>query len=112
MIAGGFTLGVAVALMAGAGAMGRHMAGTRQTIVALGDGVEGHATAQQDAMDDTLRQNYWAAKHQTTALALGAGASVLVAVVLTSVGGRRMARAASRTALVPFPGGLALHARF
>ena len=112
VIAGGVTLGVAVALMAGAGVTGRRMADTRQTIVALGDGVDGHVTTGQDAVEDALRQDYWAVKHQTTALALGAGATALVAVVLASVGGRRMARAASRTALVPFLGGLALHARF
>ena len=112
MIAGGVTLGVAVALTAGAGAMRRRVVETQQTIVALGAGVDGYATTEQNAMDETLRQDYRAAKHQATALALGAGATALVAVVLASVGGRRMARAASRTALVPFPGGLALHARF
>jgi hypothetical protein len=49
---------------------------------------------------------------QTLALALAGGATVVVAAVLLSVGGRRMARTASRTALVPVPGGLAFHARF
>ncbi len=43
---------------------------------------------------------------------LAGGVSVVVAAVLLAVGGRRMARAPSRTALVPVPGGLALHARF
>jgi hypothetical protein len=49
---------------------------------------------------------------QALALALAGGATIVLAAVLAGIGGRRMARAASRTALVPVPGGLALHARF
>ncbi|MBK6845898.1 MAG: hypothetical protein IPG88_27130 [Gemmatimonadetes bacterium] len=112
VIAGGVTLGVGVALTAAAGFMGRRMVDTRQQIVALSNSVDGYATADQDARDDALRGDFRATQTRTLALAIGGGATVLVAVVLSSIGGRRMARAASRTALVPAPGGLVFHARF
>ena len=112
VIAGGVTLGVGVALTAAAGFMGRRMVDTRREIVALGNSVDGYATTDQNTQDDDLRGAYRATQTRTLALALAGGATVLVAVILTSIGGRRMARAASRTALVPAPGGLVFHARF
>ncbi|MBK6845943.1 MAG: hypothetical protein IPG88_27360 [Gemmatimonadetes bacterium] len=112
VIAGGVTLGVGVALTTAAGLMSRRMVDTRREIVALGNGVDGYATTDQNTQDDALRGDYRATQTRTLALALAGGATVLVAVILTSIGGRRMARAASRTALVPAPGGLVFHARF
>jgi hypothetical protein len=112
VIAGGVTLGVGVALTTAAGFMGRRMVDTRREIVALGNSVDGYATTDQNTQDDALRGDYRATQTRTLALALAGGATVLVAVILTSIGGRRMARAASRTALVPAPGGLVFHARF
>ena len=112
MLAGGVTLGVGVALTTAAGFMGRRMVDTRREIVALGHNVDGYATTDQNTQDDALRGDYRATQTRTLALALAGGATVLVAVILTSIGGRRMARAASRTALVPAPGGLMFHARF
>jgi hypothetical protein len=112
VIAGGVTLGVGVALTTAAGFMGRRMVDTRHEIVALGHSVDGYATTDQNTQDDALRGDYRATQTRTLALTLAGGATVLVAVILTSIGGRRMARAASRTALVPAPGGLVFHARF
>ena len=112
VIAGGVTLGVGVALTTAAGFMGRRMVDTRREIVALGHNVDGYATTDQNTQDDALRGDYRATQTRTLALALAGGATVLVAVILTSIGGRRMAHAASRTALVPAPGGLVFHARF
>ncbi|MBL8975950.1 MAG: hypothetical protein JNK56_35430 [Myxococcales bacterium] len=112
LIAGGVTLGVGVAITTAAGFMGRRMIDTRGELVALGNTVEGYATTDQNTQDDALRDDYRATRTRTLALALAGGATVLVAVILTSIGGRRMARAASRTALVPAPGGLVFHARF
>jgi hypothetical protein len=112
VIAGGVTLGVGVALTTAAGFMGRRMVDTRREIVALGHNVDGYATTDQNTRDDALRGDYRATQTRTMTLALAGGATVLVAVILTSIGGRRMARAASRTALVPAPGGLVFHARF
>lgn len=112
VLAGGVSLGVGGALIAAAGVMGRRMVDTRQQIIALSNTVDGFATADQAARDDALRGDFRATQTRTLALAIGGGATVLVAVVLSSVGGRRMARAASRTALIPAPGGLVFRARF
>lgn len=112
VIAGGITLGVGVALTAAAGYMGRRMVATRQAYFDLHDSVEGVATTDQETMGDHLLQEYRAMWPQTLALAVAGGTTIIVAAVLAGVGGRRLARTATRTALVPVPGGLALHARF
>ncbi len=112
MLAGGVTLGVGVALTAAAGLMGRRMADTRREVLTLHDMLDGYATEDQAAAGDALTRDHNALRSQTVALAMAGGATLVMAVVLASVGGRRMARAASRTALVPAPGGLAFHARF
>lgn len=112
VLAGGVTLGVGVALTAAAGFMGRRMVDTRREVLTLHDMLDGYATEDQAAAGDALTREHNALRSQTVALAMAGGATLVVAVVLASVGGRRMARAASRTALVPAPGGLAFHARF
>ena len=112
VIAGGVTLGVGVALTAAAGSTGRRTTEKWQEIRALNEQVDGFATAEQAARDDVLRHDLQALKMQTVALAITAGGTVIVAAVLASIGGRRMARVASRTALLPAPGGLVFHMRF
>ena len=112
VLAGGVSLGVGVVLTATAGVMGRRMLDTRRQLFALDNTIDGYATPDQKAVDGALRRDFQAMKPAMLALAFAGGASVLVAVLLTSVGGRRMARAASRTALIPAPGGLVFHARF
>lgn len=112
VIAGGVTLGVGVALTAAAGAMGHRLRNTQQALITLSNSVDGYATPDQDARDTALRRDYQAMMPATIALALSGGATVILAVILTSVGGRRMARAASRVALIPAPRGLVFHARF
>lgn len=112
VIAGGATLGVGAALAVGAGLAGRRMNETRQEIIALNEQVHGYATAEQGATDAGLRRDYEAQQHQRLALALGSGTTIVVAMVLAGVGGRRLARAASHTAFVPAPGGLVFRLRF
>lgn len=112
VIAGGVTLGVGVALTAVAGHVGRRMTETKQEYFALHDMVSGLATAEQDAKGEALFRDYQGMWTQRLALACAGGTTIVLAAVLAGVGGRRIARAASRTALVPVPGGLALHARF
>ena len=112
MIAGGVTLGVGVALTAAAGFTGRRMTEKRQEYFALHDMVGGFATEDQDAKAGALLREYQGMGKQALALGLAGGTTIVLAAVLAGVGGRRMARAASRTALVPVPGGLALHGRF
>lgn len=112
VIAGGLTLGAGLALTGLAASMGSRLIDTRRKALDLADTVEGFATEAQLAEGDRLENDYRRQGPQTLALALAAGTTVVVAAVLLGVGGRRMARAASRTALVPVPGGLAFHARF
>ena len=112
VIAGGVTLGVGVALTAAAASMGRRMLDTRQKLFALDDMIDDYATTDQATTGNALLREYDAMNRQTLALALASGATVIVAAVLVGVGGRRMARAASRTALIPAPGGLVFRAKF
>ena len=112
VLAGGFTLGVGVALTATAGVMGRRMLDTRRQVFALDNTIDTYATPDQATTGNALLREYDAMRPRVLALALAGGATVIVAAILVSVGGRRMARAASRAALAPAPGGLVFHARF
>jgi hypothetical protein len=112
VIAGGVLLGAGVALTAGAGYLGARMNETRQEYFTLVDSISGFGTPDQDAKAGGLLVDYKAMQTQALALAVAGGTTIVVAAVLAGVGGRRMARAASRTALVPVPGGLALFTRF
>lgn len=112
VIAGGVVLGAGVALTAAAGYVGHRWVETRQKYLDLHSMVDGLATTEQDAMASVVLNDYRKAGDQALALAVAGGTTVVIAAVLVGIGGRRMARAASRTALVPVPGGLALHARF
>jgi len=112
VIAGSITLGAGVVLTAVAGHMGRRMNETRQEYFAIVDSVDGFASPDQDATAADLFRDYNAMRTQTLSLAFAGGTTIVLAAVLAGVGGRRMARAASRTAFVPVPGGLAVHTRF
>jgi hypothetical protein len=112
VIAGGATLGVGVALTAAAGYMGTRLSQKRQEVFTLHDMLDGYPTADQAATGKALTREHDAMRSQTVALAMAGGATLVIAVVLVSVGARRLARAASRTALIPAPGGLVFHARF
>ena len=113
MIASGVTLGVGVALGVSAGLIDGRMNDTRRALYELNASVgNGYATEAQDTSDNGLRADYKTLTHQRAALALGAGATLVVAIVLAAVGGRKMARSASRAALLPAPGGLVFRGRF
>lgn len=112
VIAGGVTLGAGVALVAAAGVLGYRTSETREEVLALDGMIDGFASEEEAAQGDALVRDYSVMRSQTLALALTGGATVIVAAILTGVGAKRMARSASRTALVPIPGGLALHGRF
>lgn len=113
VIAGGALLGVGVVLTASAGYVGGRALETRQEILALDRRIPDYGTMAQNTHDNELRRDYRALEIQTIGLAVAGGATIVVAAVLAGVGGRRMARAASRTtALLPAPGGLVFHARF
>jgi hypothetical protein len=112
VIASGATLGVGVALTAAAGYMGSRLSQKRQEVFTLHAMLDGYPTEEQAATGKALTREHDAMRSQTVALAMAGGATLVIAVVLASVGARRMARVASRTALIPAPGGLVFHARF
>jgi hypothetical protein len=112
VIAGGVGLGVGLALSGVAGFLGGRLVETVDEARVLKGQVNEYATDDQLAADAALMQEYRRLGPPTLALALAGGSTLVVSAVLLGVGGRRMARAASQTALVPVPGGLAFRARF
>lgn len=112
VVAGGLGFGVGVALATAAGVLRHRMLGTRREYFAVIDSIDGYATPEQDMQAGALMNNYRVMGRQTLALGLAGGATIVVSAVLAGIGGRRMARVATRAAFVPVPGGLALHARF
>jgi hypothetical protein len=112
LVAGGLSLGVGVALATAAGVLRHRMPETRREYFTVIDSIDGYATPDQNTRADALANDYRVMGRQSLALGLAGGATIVVAAVLAGVGGRRMARVATRAALVPVPGGLALHARF
>lgn len=112
VIAGGLTLGAGLALAGVAGYMGSRTLEMRRERLALSNMVDGFADEGQLAMDARLTRDYERMGTQTLTVALAGGATVVVAAVLIGVGGRRMARVASRAAVAPAPGGLVFRAQF
>ena len=112
VVAGGATLGLGMALAGVAGyAGGRALIAYREA-VALHDSVVGPPDVGARARDQALAAEFRTMNALALGTALTGGAAVIVGVVMSAVGGRRLARAGSRTALFPAPGGLALRARF
>jgi len=112
VIAGGTTLGVGLALAGVAGYLGGRTLDARRQAAALAGMVDAYADDEQLAQDQQLTRDYELRGTQTLALALAGGTTIVVAAVLLGVGGRQMARAATRTSLAPVPGGLVFRARF
>lgn len=112
VIAGGASLGVGLALAGVAGYLGGRTLDARRQAAALGGTVDGYADDAQLAQDQQLTRDYEQRGTQTLALALVGGTTIVVAAVLLGVGGRRMARVATRTSIAPVPGGLVFRARF
>ena len=111
LLAGGLTLGVGAALTAAAGVMGHRAVEARREANALHDTYDTYPPPDVATRGDALVHDFNVMKSQTVALALTGGATIVVAAVLATLGGRRMARAARRTALVPGPGGLVFRGR-
>ncbi len=112
VIGGGVTLGAGFVLAGVAGYLGGRTLDVRRQAAALEGMVDGFASDHQLAQDQQLTRDYERMGTQTLVLALTGGTTIVVAAVLLGVGGRRMARVASRTSLVPAPGGLVFRARF
>ncbi|WP_143140803.1 hypothetical protein [Nannocystis exedens] len=112
VIGGSVTLGLGLVLAGVASYTGSRLVETRRAAEVLHASFDGYATEEQLAEDAALRHDYRRLGPPTLALALVGGTSVVVGAVLLGVGARRMARTASRTAIVPVPGGVAFRARF
>jgi len=112
MITGGVSLSVGLALTGVAGYLGGQLLSTWRDSQALHDAAGPLGTEDQAARDATLASDYQRLRAPTLALAIVGGSTLIVGAVLLGVGARRLARVASRAALLPMPGGLAFHARF
>jgi hypothetical protein len=112
VIAGGVALGAGLALAGVAAYAGHRTLAVHRAAGALLAEVDGFATDEQLAREAQLAHDYRQLAPQALGFAAASGATLVVSAVLLGVGGRRMARAAARTSLVPVPGGLAFHARF
>lgn len=112
VIVGSGTMLGGLALAGAAGFIGARLVDIRHQGQALADAVDGYGSAEEVAQDAALRGAYRRTGAQTVALAVSAGALLIIGGVLTGIGARRMARVVSRTALLPAPGGLALRVRF
>ncbi|HRI09447.1 MAG TPA: hypothetical protein PKW35_16610 [Nannocystaceae bacterium] len=111
VIAGGVTLGLGLGL-GGAAAF----AGARAATVAR-EGFELQAAAMDRPLDEAMRrrdaelaEEYRGWTAATIGTAIAGGVAVVVGVTLVGVGRRRSR--STEAALVPVPGGLALHGRF
>lgn len=112
MITGGVSLSVGLALTGVAGYLGGQLLSTWRDSQALHDAAGPLGTEDQAARDATLASDYQRLRAPTLALAIVGGSTLIVGAVLLGVGARRLARVASRAALLPMPGGLAFLARF
>jgi hypothetical protein len=112
VIAGSVTLGLGLSLAGVAGYAGRRALEAHRAGVELHNEVQGPPDEAARAEDAALEREYRKMGSLALGTAVVGGAAVIVGTALVAVGGRRLARTASSTALVPFPGGLAFHARF
>ncbi|MDC0716126.1 hypothetical protein [Nannocystis bainbridge] len=111
LIAGGVTLGAGLALTAAASYFGHGLVEVKRDAVALHAEAMGAPTDAQREEEQALGREYRRNGPPALALALTGGASLVTAAILLGIGGKR-ARAASNTALVPHPGGIAVRMNF
>lgn len=112
VIVGSVTLGLGLSLAGVAGYAGRRALEVHREGVELHNEVQGPPDDAARAEDAALEREYRRMGSLALGTAVAGGVAVIVGTALVAVGGRRLARTASSTALVPFPGGLAFRARF
>jgi hypothetical protein len=111
-IVGGVTLGVGVGLAAVAGYAGARLVHDSRESFDLYAENQGQGDAVALTQEDALRRDHARWLPVTVTTAALSGTAVVVGAVLVAIGKRRVAAATSRAALLPIPGGLAIHARF
>jgi hypothetical protein len=112
VIAGSVTLGLGLSLAGVAGYAGGRALEAHREGVELHKQVQGPPDEAARSADAALEREYRRMGSLALGTAVAGGAAVIVGTALVAEGGRRLARTASSTALVPFPGGLAFRARF
>ena len=112
LIAGSVTLAIGLSLSGVAAYTGRRALAAYQAGVELHEDVQGPPDAATRARDAELEAEYRRMGPAAIGTAIGGGVAVIAGAVMAGVGGRRLARAASQTAFMPAPGGLAFHVRF
>ena len=112
VIAGGTTLGLGLALAGIAGYAGSRASDASRKAFANYEQNQGMGDVEVLAEQAKLRREFdhWLPVALSTAIA--GTTAVIVGAVLVRVGVRKMRQGPSRAALVPVPGGLAIHARF
>lgn len=112
VIAGGTTLGLGLALAGIAGYAGSRASDASRKAFANYEQNQGMGDVDALAEQAKLRREFdrWLPVALSTAIA--GTTAVIVGAVLVRVGVRKMRQGPSRAALVPVPGGLAIHARF
>ena len=110
IIAGGTTLGLGFILAGVAGYAGSRVAEASRASFDLYDQNQGQGDAEALAEQTQLRNTFHRWVPVTIGTTIAGSAAVIVGAVLVRIGVRRMQP--SRTAVVPVPGGLAIHARF
>lgn len=110
LIAGGTTLGLGLVLAGVAGYAGSRVAEASRASFDLYDQNQGQGDAEALAEQTQLRNTFHRWVPVTIGTAIAGSAAVIVGAVLVRIGVRRMQP--SHTAVVPVPGGLAIHARF
>lgn len=112
VIAGGTTLGLGLVLGGLAGYAGSQLAGLARASQDLYENARGQALPNVVDEDSHLRGTYRQWLPVTVAATIAGTSALVVGAVLVRLGVRRHKDGPSRTALVPVPGGLAIHARF
>ena len=112
VIAGGVSLGVGLALTGVAGFMGGRMLNNWRDSRQLHDEAGLFRTDAASERDIALAKQYDRLRVPTVTTAVIGASAVIVGAVLVGVGAKRLARLASRTAILPIPGGVAFRARF
>jgi hypothetical protein len=112
LIAGGTTLGVGLVLAGVAVYGGAQLSAIARENRVLFENALGRAYASVLPEDARLRGEYHRWLPVTVATTIASTSAVVVGAVLVSLGVRRLKNQPSRAALVPTPGGLAIHARF
>lgn len=112
VIAGGTTLGVGLILVGVGGYAGSQLSAVLRASHDVYENAHGQgkieALGEQERLEGEYRR--WLPLTLTTAIA--GTSAVVVGAVLVSLGVRRWKTGPSQTAVIPTPGGLAIHARF